>query len=298
MTTLKLSAEFKKRVTNTFGEIGRNWLKNIPNQLLEIKERFNIKIGTTFSHQSFNFTTNATKSDGTPIVVKLCLPHEDVNNEIYALEFMLGDGIVTLIKSDNKKGILLLEKLEPGEMLSTLRNDDEATVIAAGIMQKLWKPTSGDNIQQTTQQWFTGLDSKLTLPNGFSKSLIDKAKKIALELHQDMGEAVLLHGDLHHFNIISAERQPWLAIDPKGVIGEREYEVGALLRNPIPSIVTTMDTKKIVNRRIDLLTELLKFDRKKIRLWGFAQAILAAVWSLESQADEWRLFLHCAKILE
>ena len=124
---------------------------------------------------------------------------------------------------------------------------------------------------------------------------VTKVELVALELHQDMGESVLLHGDLHHFNILSGKRQPWLAIDPKGVVGEREYELGALLRNPIPDIVTTMNTKKILTWRVDQLSELLGFDRQKIRAWSFAQAVLAAVWCIDDKADDWRIFLKCAE---
>jgi len=105
-------------------------------------------------------------------------------------------------------------------MLSTLTNDVEATSIAADVMQKIWEPLSGNYNFPTTTEWFDKLEQPIKLPAGFSFSLIDKAKQIAMELHQNMGEPVLLHGDLHHFNILSANRQPWLSIDPKGVVGE------------------------------------------------------------------------------
>jgi len=88
-----------------------------------------------------------------------------------------------------------------------------------------------------------------------------------------------------------------LAIDPKGVVGEREYELGAFLRNPIPDIATAMDTKKVLSNRIDLLVDLLGFDRERIIDWGFAQAVLATVWCLDAKASDWDLFLHCAEVL-
>ena len=164
-------------------------------------------------------------------------------------------------------------------------------------MKKIWKPITCEHNFPTTIEWFDQLNKPIILPTQFSASLIDKAKHIALALHQDVSESLLLHGDLHHFNMLSSTRHPWLAIDPKGVVGEREYEVGALLRNPIPAIVTTMNTNKILARRVDQLGELLNFDRKKLIAWGFAQAVLAAVWCLDSKNDDWKLFLHCAEAL-
>jgi len=91
--------------------------------------------------------------------------------------------------------------------------------------------------------------------------------------------------------------QPWVAIDPKGVVGEREYEVGALLRNPTPDIATTMDTRMILKRRLDLLAELLGFDRQKLCAWSFAQAVLAAVWCIDGKANDWGIFIKCAEAL-
>ncbi len=213
---------------------------------------------------------------------------------------MRGRGIVNLLNADKKKGILLLEKLTPGKMLSTLIDDEIATTIAVDIMQKLWKPTTkipSHHNFLTTQEWFERLNKSLKPSGLISSSIIDRAYKISNELHQSLGELVLLHGDLHHFNILSATRQPWLAIDPKGVIGEREYELGALLRNPIPNIVTTMNTKKILSNRVDQLCELLTFDRQKVIGWGFSQAVLAATWCVGSKAEEWKLFMRCAEVL-
>lgn len=290
----QLPTLFKERIINTFGDKGKTWLSDLPDLIADCEARFDLKVKKYFSTLSYHYTAEAVQSDGSNIVIKICVPTKEVENEINALEFMRGDGIVKLIKADSQNGILLLEKLEPGEMLSTLSSDDEATAIAAEVMQKLWKPIADNHDFPTTGQWFDRLDQPINLPDGFSGSLIDKAKNIAFDLHQDLGESVLLHGDLHHFNILSSQRQPWLAIDPKGVIGEREYEVGALLRNPIPDIATTMDTNKILVQRTALLSELLGFDRQKIIAWGFSQAVLAAVWSLDGKSDDWKIFLRCS----
>ena len=78
-----------------------------------------------------------------------------------------------------------------------------------------------------------------------------------------MAPPVVLHGDLHHFNILAAERQPWLAIDPKGVVGEPVYETGALLRNPWPDLLSLPDPGRILARRVDQLAEELGFDRAR-----------------------------------
>ena len=99
-------------------------------------------------------------------------------------------------------------------------------------------------------------------------------------------EEVLLHGDLHHWNILSADREPWLALDPQGVIGEQEYEVGAWLRNPYPQILKVPSPKEFIARRVDQLTEELSFDRYRVVRWAYSQSVLAGVWSFEEGSED------------
>jgi streptomycin 6-kinase len=96
-----------------------------------------------------------------------------------------------------------------------------------------------------------------------------------------MAEQVLLHGDLHHENILAAEREPWLAIDPKGVVGEPAYETGALLRNQLSVVLEASRPGKIMERRVDQLSHELGIDRARVRGWGLAQAVLSVWWDIE-----------------
>jgi len=298
MNKLRLSSLFKERIIHSFGQTGQTWLANLPELIPECEKRYNIKIGNAFEHQSFNFTATAIQNDASEIVIKLCIPTDEIVNEINALAFMCGDGIVKLLDADSQNGVLLLERLSPGEMLTTIRDDVEATRIAAGVMQKIWKPIAGSHSFPKTEKWFDRLNQPIDLPGVFPEAFIDKAKNIAVELHQDTSDQVLLHGDLHHFNMLSAQRQPWLAIDPKGVVGPPEYECGAFLRNPIPEIASKPNLKSILSNRIDIFVEMLGFDRQVVTGWGYAQAILAGVWCIDMKSDDWRVFLKCVEALE
>jgi streptomycin 6-kinase len=111
-----------------------------------------------------------------------------------------------------------------------------------------------------------------------------------------MAEPVLLHGDLHHFNILAAERQPWLALDPKGVVGEPAYEVGALLRNPYPEFLTWPNLDRVLARRVNQLAEELGFDRERLVGWGFAQAVLSGWWSYEDHGHGWESGIALAEL--
>ena len=297
MNNFSLSSAFNNRVKNTFGEQGKAWLNKLPSLISTCEKQYRLKVVKQYQYQSVNFVAEAKKIGGGEVVVKFCPSFDEIISEISALNYMAGNGMVKLFAADEKQGFMILEKLNPNVMLSDLTDDIAATNFAADIMLKIWRPIKHNHIWKTTQQCFKYLDKKLTLPSGFAPVLVDKAKLMAQELHQDMGEVVLLHEDLHHFNILSATRQPWLAIDPKGIVGEREYEVGALLRNPIPFIVSSLPTKKLIDQRIQILAEKLGFDKQRIKQWGFTQAVLAAIWSIDSKSSDWKLFLSCAKAL-
>ena len=294
---LNLPSTFNERIINTFGDKGRAWLESLPDLLTDCEKSLNLKIGNRLKHLSYNYVAEAMQVDGSEVIIKIGASSSDFIREIKALEFMHGPAVVEVLFFDDERSLALLEKLEPGEMLKTLTDDAKATKIAASVMQRLWKPIQGEHNYPTTQQWFERLLEPVDSEGAISPTLLERASKIAAELHQSMGEQVLLHGDLHHENILSATREPWIAIDPKGVVGEREYEVGALLRNPIPDIATTMDTAKVLARRIDQLSEQLAFDQQRLMAWSFSQAVLAAIWGLDGKSNDWHLFIKCAEAL-
>lgn len=161
MTSIQLSNSFKNRIINTHGEQSNEWLDKLPNIISETEARFNIQIIKPLDHLSYNYTMQATQRNGQELIVKFCFPSSEVSNEIDALRFMAGDGIVELIDHDSEAGVILLEKLEPGEMLSTLSDDIAATRIAAQVMQKLWKPIVDQNGFPTSVDWFTRLNLSL-----------------------------------------------------------------------------------------------------------------------------------------
>jgi streptomycin 6-kinase len=111
------------------------------------------------------------------------------------------------------------------------------------------------------------------------------------------GEPALLHGDLHHGNILADGPAAWRAIDPKGLVGEPAYEAGALLRNPLPELLAWPDPRRILSRRLDVLAGALGFDRARLRDWGFAQAVLSGWWSFEDHGHGWEPAIACAELL-
>jgi streptomycin 6-kinase len=127
---------------------------------------------------------------------------------------------------------------------------------------------------------------------------VETAEHYFEELLASPEAPVLLHGDLHHFNILSAEREPWLALDPKGLVGEAAYEVGAFLYNPVGSYLAVPDPARKMERRVAILAEELGFDRRRVSMWGMAAAVLSAWWSIEDQGLVDEEVLQCAALLK
>lgn len=192
-----------------------------------------------------------------------------------------GRGVVRVY--DYADGAALFECLEPGEPLAALTlngRDEEATDILALMLGRM-APLEPPVWCPTVELWGAGFERYLASGDErIPRDLVESAQRIYLELCATQRERALLHGDLHHYNVLSDRARGWCAIDPKGVVGELEYEVGAALRNPIdrPDLFAKLD---VVERRLGQFGLALGIDIERARAWSFAQAVLSAVWSSE-----------------
>lgn len=298
---LELKDSYIQRVRGAFGIVGTEWFKSLPSILEQILLKWDVTVLEIFADLSYNFVAKVVHKDGTQYVLKLGPPHKELFTEMEALKLFDGRGSVKLINADNELGALLLELLEPGKPIINLEDDESATQIAGQVMGQLWLRDFEASKFPTVAYWGSGFERYKKMLSGgngsFPKKWIAIAEGLYSDLVSTMDESVLLHGDLHHWNILSAQRQPWLAIDPKGVIGEPAYEIGAWLRNPFPFILSEGFPDRVILRRASQLSEQLGFDRDRILAWGAAQAVLAAWWSYLENQEEWKSWLEVAKII-
>lgn len=298
---LQLSDDFRRRISQAFGEPGRQWLGELPALVEAYGQRWSLTVAAPFEPLSYNFAAPAVTAKGLPVVLKAGVPRPELHGEIEALRVYAGRGSVLLLEADAERGVMLLERIEPGARLKETTNDARATEIAALVMQSLWQPLPAGHSFKPVTEWVAGLQRMRARYDGGTGPLPADRVALAEQLFEDLfrsaAPAVLLHGDLHHENILAGRRAPWLAIDPMGVAGEPAYEVGALLRNPTPEVAAWPDLPAIQSRRVDQLAEILGFDRQRIIGYGIAQAVLSAWWTLEDhQQLDWRA-LACADAL-
>ena len=318
---MELPIEFLTTIRNGWGQDGEKFLAALPESISEASARWNLTDVRPVPMLSYNFVAFArspslhgggVRSGGSEVVLKMGVPNREFKSEMAALRLFDGNGACRLIDFDEEKYWMLLERLNPGLMLSTLEDDEEATHIAADVMQKIWRPVESKSLlledrHQTVglhnfiqlSDWFDGLKRLRARFNGgtgpLNEKLVQRAEHSVKEFFAENHKPVLMHGDFHHFNILSSERG-WLIIDPKGVIGPAGYEVGPLLMNPWGDLLSSKDYRGLTRRRIDILHEHLGFERERIREWGLAHAVLSAWWGIEDNTG-WEYSLAFAEII-
>ncbi len=306
---IDLDPVFRQRMTDVFGDAGRDWLARLPQILVEYAARWDITIGPPLA-LSYNYVAPATRADGTPAIFKCGVERGPVGCEIAALRHWDGDGAVRVLEADQPAGVFLLERLSPGREIITI-DDAEATRIAARLMRRLWRPPPDSHEFPTLSDWGDAFRLLRERHDGGTGDLpakaVERGEQLYFELVASQTQPIVLHGDLHHWNILSAQREPWLIIDPHGVVGEPAFEVGAWLRNPVGDpgepheerfLLNQLDPQAVLDHRLRIFADELRLDRQRLCNWGIAFATLSACWSDESSHTAgWEQALAVAGLL-
>ena len=284
-----------KNILSIYGEMGQQWINQLPLLLAKYEEKWQLTLGKPFANLSFNYVTDARLSDGTPVVLKCGVPNKELMQEAAALQHFNGCGAVKLLQSDAAQGVLLLEKVTPGIMLEDNNQPENATEYAVNVMHKLHRPIHDTSPFPSLQDWFQGFNHLYEHFNGttgpFPNALIERAQNISHDLLTSMTKQVLLHGDLHYANILFSDTKGWLAIDPKGVIGEPEYEI------PLPRLNAKKMNAHELKYELDRFIELSRLDKTRMMNWFFCKMVLATWWSFEDSGEIYQPFLDYAEMV-
>jgi len=275
--------EFVDRMRVVHGAEGVLWAHNLRATIDDLAPRWSFTLGATIEPLSYSFVAAATASDGTAAILRVGYPDEEQRGALRAMVLYRGEGAARVIEHDYDLGAMLLERVTPGTPLSRAVPDDAATVIAARAMKRLWRQLPAGHEFYGLRRWTRELaDFPLDGAPGFQRlprDIVVRAQRMLEELLASEGPPVLLHGDLHHENILDAGGGRWLAIDPKGLAGEREFDIGAFMMNPIPGLLAMDNPREVLERRLDTFTAELGLDSDRLRAWTFVYPVLSACWS-------------------
>jgi len=284
---MNLPPDFVNNIIHSYSDAGRRYLADLPDLLSAAADRWNLTLGEPFL-LSYNYVCAATRPERSEAkskdcVLKIGVPNIELTSEINTLRVYDGQGACLLYEANPEAGMLLLERLRPGEMLVTLEDDDEATAIAADVMKKTQRPVPEGDGFLSLKGWFDELKNLRPRFNGgtgpFREKTVEIVQGMVRELFAEERPQVLLHGDFHHYNILSSERG-WLVIDPKGVIGAPEYDACPFLTNPISEISDEAEAIRRTQRRIAILSERLGFDRQRVWRWAICFSLLSDFWDV------------------
>jgi streptomycin 6-kinase len=270
---------------------GAAWLDALPHLVASCAERWGLEVGPPFTNSSASLALPAARDDGSRAILKLQFPDRESRFEAAALERWAGRGAVRLIAYERRA--LLLERCEPGRPLSTMA-PEVALDVVIGLVPRLWV-SAGPPFRPLAEE-AAELSSELrssweATGRSVDERLVDAAVEALGELSATQGEQVLVNQDLHADNILRAEREPWLVIDPKPLAGERAFGVAAIVRGG-----ELGHSRAEVVHRLDRVSAELGLDRDRVRLWAMAHTIAwgfdgagpighqveAATWLLEA----------------
>ena len=252
------------------------WLARVPQLLQGCVEEWDLRVGDPYELGAAGYAVRVELSDGTAAVLKLIYPHREAEHEAEALRVWDGDGAVRLLAYDEARWAMLLERCEPGTLLASVE-PDEALAVLIDLLPRLWKPVGAPfrPLAEEARWWADSLPADWEAAGRpFERRLIEAAIDRLRVLATSQGDEVLLHQDLHGDNVLAARREPWLAIDPKPLVGEREFAVAPIIRDP-----ELGHGRRDVLHRLDRLTAELGLDRDRARGWTIGQTI---AWSFDT----------------
>jgi streptomycin 6-kinase len=244
------------------------WLESLPRIIRELEGRWSLSLGPPWNGQtSAGWVAPAVRDDGTPVVLKLGMPHMEAAHELEGLRFWNGDPTVRLLEADADVDALLLERCEPGTALRDLPEPDQDVVIAR-LLRRLWRtpvaPHPFRPLAAMTAHW---AEETIGAADRWSDAgLVREGLRLFQELPASSSDDVLLATDLHAGNVLRAQREPWLAIDPKPFVGDRAYDATQHLFSCQPRLLSAP------GETIQRFADLLEVDDERVRLWMFARA--------------------------
>lgn len=281
--TVQLPADFLA-LPNT-DETWQPWLDALPRLVREVLEDWRLQVDGPTATGACAAVIPVRDEHGAPAAAKFAWPHAEQRLEHLALRVWRGEGAVRLLRADPSRGVMLLERALPIDLTTvTVR---QACEIVAGLYPRLHVPATPkfDLLSQNCARWSREL---LDLPRSapVPRRYVEQAAALAADFSSDPAtDGVLVHTDLHYDNVLAAEREPWLVIDPKPLSGDPTFEIAPLLWNRWDEIASSGDVRAAVRGRFHAIVDLTAFDEDRARDWVVVREIVNVLWAIHDSAS-------------
>lgn len=266
----------------------RRWLTQLPGLVAEYERRWSVSTGSPFRAGTFSWAAPGVTADGRQVVMKIAWPHPEAREEGTGLRFWAGDGAVLAHATDRERYALLLERCTPGTTLAEAElSTEDALAAAAEVATRLWsRPPADvstlDTVGAVTREWAVLVRERMAWHRPrFDTGLVARAADLLESLPATASRSVVVHGDFNPGNILAAERQPWLAIDAKPMLGDPGYDPSPLLCQIDPPF-TAADPAARLRRRYDLFASLVGEPADRLLAWTVARIVESALWLVDT----------------
>lgn len=261
------------------------WLDELPRTAARMLDVWSLRPDGPGHHGHCSLVLPVRTDQDLPAALKLTFDgDEDSALEHLTLRRWAGEGAVRLLRAEPAHRALLIERLGPGDLTDAW--DLQACETIGTLYRRLHVPA----LPQLTRlgSFLAPTLDRLDLTRGvLPPRQVDQCRRLAADLLDGPpSDDVLLHGDLHYENVLAAEREPWLVIDPKPVAGDRHYEPGPLLWNRWDELAG--DVRGGVRRRFGAIVDAAGLDEDRARDWVVVRAVVTAAWTVTDAHDAHR----------
>ncbi|MFC6286688.1 aminoglycoside phosphotransferase family protein [Nocardioides sp. GCM10027113] len=262
------------------GPAWSDWLDRLPRRYAEVVPEWGLAPDGAALHGYASVVVPVRTDEGESAVLKLAFDGDDESlHEHLALQHWGGRGAVRLLRADPSRRALLLERLHLRDLTETW--DLEACEVVAGLYGRLHLPAPPQlrTVTSYVEQWAAAL-GEMPRNAPIPRRLVEQALSLARDLVADPASTGrMVHGDLHYENVLAADREPWLAIDPKPMSGDPHYEPAPMLWNRVDELAG--DLRDGLRRRFHTLVDVAGLDEDRARAWVVLRMVLNAHWSVE-----------------
>lgn len=259
-----------------------SWFDRLPGLVAAMLEEWQLTVDGAAMNGFCSLVVPVRTQSGDPAVLKLTFDGDDESlHEGLALQHWGGRGTVRLLRAEPNRRALLLERLHPGDL--TELEDVDACEIVAAFYARLHIPAMPQlrTVTSYVEEWLialAGLPRDAPLP----RRLVEQTLSLGRDLVADPASiGRITHGDLHYGNVLAADREPWLVIDPKPMSGDPHYEPAPMLWNRWDELAAAGDVRDGVRRRFHTLVDTAGLDEDRARDWVVVRSIINANWSIE-----------------
>lgn len=270
---------FVRSTVDREGDAGAAWLAELPGIVEGLLGRWGCVPDGEVMHGGVGVVVPVRRRSEERAVLKVSFPHPGNVHEPDAFVAWGGCGAVLLHERDDERFAMLLERVRTST-LAEVEDGDEVVTVAGRLNRRLAVPAPRGlpRLREQAHAWEEQLRKDTEeLTHELPRQVVDAAAATARELGRAQPDT-LVHGDLHPRNILRADREPWLAVDPKGYVGDPAYDGGTLLKSRALELLEADDLRKAVHRVVDVFAEAAELDRERVRRWARFHAVQAAFW--------------------